>query len=347
MKIVAIIFGGFSTEHRESIKAAKILYKNIKSLTKKYKFKYFYLTKTNKWASSKISKMMVRGKLSINSDYTNNFSLENCNDNRILELNNVDVIYNTMMGSCGENGNIMGIADLYKKPIIGCGILTSALCLDKNLSKKLVESSGIKVVDYLYVDKNDKISDIISEIRNTIQFPCFVKPNNLGTCAYIFKADDEKEFKIKFKKIIKNNQKSDKYLIEKYINNTEMRIFIYEDDNGEMHTDDNYVTKLNLSRIEKKDTNNTSLFNHVDNNFSLEIKDKVKDYAIKLFKLFNMKDYSRIDFFIEENTNEIYFNEVNTQPFIGGCNVEYMLKDGLKYDKFFDMMIKKNLGLTI
>lgn len=344
MKTIAIVFGGYSSEHRESIKATKLLYKNINNLNEKYKFKYFYITKTNQWTTSEASKMMIKGKLSMNNDCTNNFNSKYCDNNRILELNKVDIIYSTMMGSCGENGNIMGLADLFKKPIIGCGILASAICLDKYLSKKLVQSEDIKIVDYLYVDKNDDISNIIREIKKTIKFPCFVKPNNLGTCAYIFKADNEKEFESKFKKVLTNNTKSDKYLIEKYIKNTEMRIFIYEDANGELHTNDLYVTKLNLSHIDKKKKNDSSpLFHHIENNFPNKIRNKVKNYAIKIFKLFNMKDYSRIDFFIEDNSSEIYFNEANTQPFIGGCNVEYMLKDGLKYETFFEMMIKKNL----
>src|SRR6187401_3112642 len=118
MKIVAIIFGGASSEHKESIKAAKILYRYAPKLSNKYKFEFFYLTFKNKFTTKKASNAMIKGKLPMESKYTKNFN--DYDDNRIIEFKDVDVIYNMMMGDSGENGNIMGLADLFKKPIIGC-----------------------------------------------------------------------------------------------------------------------------------------------------------------------------------------------------------------------------------
>lgn len=338
MKIVAIIFGGASSEHRESIKAAKILYKNINRLFNKYKFEFFYLTFGNKWATRAASKAMIKGKLPIESKYTRQF--DDCDSSRIIEIRNIDVIYNTMMGDSGENGNIMGLADIFKKPIIGCGILASALCQNKYLSKILAYQSGIQIVDYLYVDKDENLSDVVQMVKKNVGYPCFVKPDNLGTCSYVFKANNEKEFVEKFKHTVKRNHRSDKYLVEKYIDNIEVRIFVFQDTHDKIHTNDLYVTKLNESHLDGDDN---SLFKHFNNNFPSSMRKKICDYAIKIFKLFGMKDYARIDFFVENSTGEIYFNEVNTQPFIGKCNIEYMEKDGLSYQDFFDMMIKRNI----
>lgn len=86
-----------------------------------------------------------------------------------------------------------------------------------------------------------------------------------------------------------------------------------------------------------------SLFKHLDNDFPEKMRKKMCDYAVKLFRLLDMKDYARIDFFVQDDTDEIYFNEINTQPFIGSCNIEYMEREDLKYREFFDMMIRKNI----
>lgn len=163
MKTVAICTGGQSAEHRESIKAARILYKHLGNLLDKYNFEYFYLTTKNQWATKKASEAMIKGKLPMDSSYTRNFNY--IDDDRITEFKNVDVIYSTMMGDCGENGNIMGLADLFNKPIIGCGILASSLCQNKYLSKLIAKLAGINIVDYLYVNANDSLSEIVPKIK--------------------------------------------------------------------------------------------------------------------------------------------------------------------------------------
>ena len=342
MKIIGIVFGGCSAEHSESIRATIFLCKNIKSLFNKYKFKYFYLTKKNKWTNAEISEKMANNELKFDHKHIKDYDSTYCDDNRIISLKNVDVIYNTMMGDSGENGNIMGFADLVKVPIIGCTTLSSALCQNKYLTKRLVHDLGIRVVDDVYFDINiHKIKKIINKIKKKIGYPCFVKPYNLGTCAYIFKADNENELYNKLHDTIKNNSRSDKYLIEKFINNIEVRVFIYEDDNMNIHTNDKFVTKLNLKNLDGHD--DLSLFNHVDNNIPSIIREKIKNYAIKIFKRFEMKDYARIDFFVEIDSNTIFFNEANTQPFIGSSNLKLMKDDGFNYADFFDMMIKKNI----
>lgn len=329
---VAIIFGGASPEHQESVRAARTLYQEaiMAGLIQKYDFIYFYLSKQNHWANAKDSKAIISGQSRNKVSYYN--------DNRMLDLKKVDVIYNTMMGCCGENGNIMGLANIIGIPIIGCDILSSALTLDKHLSKILASGIDIPVVDFIYVDKNCPPEEIVSDIRQTVAFPCFVKPINLGTCAYVFKAHDEAEFYHKWEQTVQQNNLSNKYLIEKFIPNIEVRIFAYQDIRGKLHLNDKYTTKL---KEEILDTGGV-LFDHVSNNLSSEIRSKMKQYAANIFRLFKMKDYARIDFFVDKVTKQIYFNEANTQPFISPYNIELMEQDGITYADFIDLMIRRN-----
>lgn len=330
--VVAIIFGGASSEHRESIRAAQILYREAiqGKLDNKYIFQYFYLTRSNKWATAIDSWKIIR-KEQEKETY--------CSVDRILDLYNVDMIYNTMMGTCGENGNIMGLADIIGIPVIGCGILASALTLDKQLSKILAKNVNIPIVPYFSVDKDDGISSILEKIEEKIQFPCFVKPINMGTCSFVFRAENASDFVEKWTDTIRRNTLSDKYLIEKFIPNVEVRVFIYEDINDKLHTNDDYITILKKNALERGGV----LFDHLNNDLPLTVRNKICYSAIKIFKLFGMKDYSRIDFFIDTHTYKIYFNEANTQPFIGFSNIEHMKKDGISYAYFLDTMIRRNL----
>lgn len=337
---IAIIFGGKSSEHRESIKSTKLLYKHIKSLPDKYELHFFYMTRNSQWTTKQMSYSMIKGDLPMDSEFTKNISSKYYDNNRILELKKMNAIYNTMMGDSGENGNIMGLADLLGVPMIGCGILASALCADKHLSKILAKTSGVKIVDFILIDKR-KQNDI-KEIASNIEYPCFVKPTNLGTCSYVFRAENEKQFIENFTKILKKNDRSDQYLIEKFIDDmSEVRIFIYEDINGNLHANDLYVTQLNIKHLEGE---KISLFKSLNNNFSSSTRKKIIDYAKKMFKIFKLKDYARVDFFVKNQNNEIYFNEINTQPFISNKNIKFMENDGLTYIKFFETMIKRNVS---
>ena len=334
MPTIGIVFGGASTEYRESIRAARTLYQNaIKHLENKYRFRYYLLTRSNKFANSEFSEGIIKKTISKknmprDADY-----------DRISSLSRVNVIYSTLMGTSGENGNIMGLADILNVPIIGCGILASALSLDKKLSKILAESASIPVVKYLYVNKHSDTSSIIEKINKHIKFPCFVKPNNLCTCAYAFKANNASEFKHKWDETVNDNSYSDEYLIEQFIPNIEVRVFLYEDLNGKLHANDKYVTTLKDGAIGSGGV----LFDHVKNKLPTPIRKQIIRYAVKLFNLFGMKDYARIDFFVETTSNSIYFNEANTQPHIGPSSIKFMEDDGLPYYDFIEIMIRRNL----
>ena len=293
MKTIAIIFGGANYEHRESIKATRLLYKYIDKLFDTYHFKFYYLTKKNKWATEDYSNMMINEQFSKVCNYINDYHHHKYNNKRMLDLKNTDLIYNTMMGQIGEDGSIMGLANIINVPIIGCGILASSVSLDKHLSKILVSTLGINTTKSLLVDKREKINDVISNVHRKINYPCFVKPTNLGTSYFVFRANNENELRKKFSHALKHNQRSDKYLIEEYIDNTEVRIFIYQDKFNRIVTNDLYTTQLNLSYL---DDHKGSLFHKLDNNFQSRLRRKIKKYATQIFHLKQIKDLCSIFF---------------------------------------------------
>lgn len=329
-KTVGIIFGGKSTEHHESIRATRILYQYaIEPLEHKYRFKYFYLTKKNQWATANDSFRIIQKQK----------HQDEVDPHRICDLHLVDVLYSTCMGGCGENGNLAGLADIFQIPLIGCGILPSALCLDKPLTKLVAEQFGIPTVKSITVNKDENVSDILSAIDENIGYPLFAKPTNLGTCAYVFKATSEEEFRKKWAKSTKNNDCSPHYLIEQFIPNIEVRVFIYQDAKGEYHLNDGYVTTLKEEILLK----GGSLFKHLENSLEKSDRKTIRQYAIELFEALKIKDYARIDFFIDSEDGTIYFNEANTQPFLSTFNIKLMKKDGLEFSEFLDLMIQKNL----
>lgn len=337
---VAIIFGGCSPEHNESIRAAQYLYQEvILPLLKKYIFGYFYLDRNNQWATEKESKNLIKGTIE---------DVKTFDPRRILDLQSANVIYNTMMGSCGENGNIMGLADLYRIPMIGCDITASSVCQDKNLTKILVKTLGIPIVDYFVVRRETSSDEIVSQhAEKKIGFPCFVKPTNLGTCAHVFRAENKEDLKKKWERVRIKNQESQEYLVEKYIPNIEVRILVMENGKGYLDTNDLYVTTLKEGALDRK---SGALFDHQRNTLPREVRRKMCQYAKEIFRLIGMKDYARIDFFVKEEKEDgsykIYFNEVNTQPYLGSTNISLIKgQQGVTFAQLFEMFIRKNYRL--
>lgn len=328
---IGIVFGGQSPEHNESIRATRALYKHAirGRLDRKYTFRYFYLSSKNKWASNEDSKDVIRKTTKDSLHFSNK---------RLLELSKMDVIYNTMMGPCGENGNIMGLADLLNVPMIGCGITASALTSDKKLSKLVAESIDVPVVESLCVNRKERIGKIVNAVEKTVGYPCFVKPTNLGTCSHVFHAEDQIEFIQKWTEVSYMNDQSEVYLVEKFTPNLEIRVFVFEDQKGKLHFNDKYVTTLKEHALDV----GGGLFDHHENKLPQEIRDTIQKYTERIFHAFGMKDYARVDFFVTPNM-QIYFNEANTQPFIGKYNMYLLHEDGYPITKWMDMMITKYL----
>jgi D-alanine--D-alanine ligase len=243
------------------------------------------------------------------------------------------------MGPCGENGNIMGLADLLGTHMIGCGIAASALAADKKLSKLVAESVGIPVVESLCVKRGQPVGKIVNAVEKTVGYPCFVKPTNLGTCSNVFKAIDQPDFIQKWSEVSYTNDLSDTYLVEKFIPNLEIRVFVFEDAKGQLHFNDQYATTL------KEEVLNTGggLFDHHENTLSAQVRKTIQEYSERIFRTFEMKDYARIDFFVTPEM-QVYFNEANTQPFIGRYNMHLLKEDGYPITSWFKMMVEKNIS---
>jgi D-alanine-D-alanine ligase len=219
------------------------------------------------------------------------------------KINNIkiDCAILTTHGINGEDGKLQGFLDMNKIPYIGCDVLGSAICMDKEVSKILVKSVGINVLPWLTFHKNDDIN--IDNILNNFGKKLVVKTTNSGSSNGVFLANKD-NLSIIIKKAFELN---DKIIIEQEFNIKELEIsFIGNEysDIGEIIKDSNFYdykmkylgfTKLNIPA----DINDS-------------IKNKIINDAKIIKHILNLKNFSRIDFFLINNV--LYFNEVNTLP---------------------------------
>ena len=343
---IGIIFGGKSTEHDVSVVSGTSVIKNIDK--QKYEIYPIYIEKDGTWYTydKKIEEINV---LKIGEEIKEKTKIEN-----IIEyIKAMDVIFPVLHGLDGEDGSIQGMLEMLGIPYVGCGILASSIGLDKAYTKIIFEKAKIKQAKYeyirkyedkyIYVDKefNEEIfelEEIIEKITESIQYPMFIKPSNFGSSVGISKAKNKQELKAAIELAGKFDKK---ILIEQGINGLEVECAVL----GIEDVIASCVGKIKPAEefysYDAKYKNSESEV-VIPAPISNELSEKIRKYAIKAFKAINGSGLARVDFFIENNTNEIYINEINTMPGFTQISMYPKLfeESGIKYSEILSKLIE-------
>lgn len=317
---VIIIFGGKSYEHDVSIKSAKSILKYINS--EKYNLKLIYIDKNGEWyLCSNINKID---------------NLIPINDTKIF--NDCYCVFPIIHGNNGEDGKIQGYLDIIGVPYVGCNLISSALCMDKAFTKIILDNANIKQAKYIIVNKNNyDVDELKILIKEKIKYPCFIKPANAGSSIGISKIYHEHELN----KNIENALKYDKkIIIEECIYGRELEVGILGNDDiivsnvGEILPADDFYS------YDAKYNSKGSIVK-VPTSISDNIRTKILELAKRAYKELECSGLARVDFFLKNDTNEIYLNEINTMPGFTNISMYPLLFEeiGIKYDVLIDTLL--------
>ena len=338
---LGVIFGGMSTENEVScISGASV----IKHLNKeKYNVFPIYIDKIGNWYKVKLEDVEKSEELE------NKEHIENITE----YLKQMDVIFPVLHGLYGEDGTIQGLFELLKIPYVGCGVLASSVGMDKVYTKLIFEKANINQAKYIYIRKynekyiyideefNEKILELedIAKITNDkLRFPVFVKPSNSGSSVGINKAHNIEELK---NAIVEAGKYDNKILIEEGIVGKEVECAVLGNEDvisscvGEIKSADEFY-----SYDAKYNNENSKTL--IPAEISEENSKKIQKLAIKAFKAISGRGLSRVDFFIEDKTEKIYINEINTLPGFTSISMYPKLFEavGISYEKLLDDLIE-------
>lgn len=325
---LGIIYGGISTEHDVSIMSAKSIIKNLNK--DKYEVHEIYINKYGKWFEVK------------NGENEEIYNL-------IWTIKELDVVFPVLHGIGGEDGTIQGMLELLKVPYVGCGVLSSAVGMDKVYTKIIFEKAQILQTKYIsvykkedkyYIQKEDMEEEQlkIEHITGKLKFPMFVKPSNSGSSVGVKKAKDIGELKL----AIENASQYDrKIIVEEGIDGIEVECGILDD--GEIK-----ASTIGEIRSAKEFYSFDAKYNIPESktiipaNIDKEKIEEVKKLAIKAFKAIDGTGIARVDFFIEKDTNKIYINEINTMPGFTEISMYPKLFEslGMQYSELLDKLIQ-------
>ncbi len=349
-KCIGLIFGGRSNEHEVSISSAKTVFQAFNAQINKERFtvKAFYINKYGDWLDCDISEKILVGQIeNYKTKKQETFNQEKINFLDGIEFQNIDVWFPLLHGFNGEDGSIHGLIRFTKKPLVGCGIIGSALGMDKILMKTIFSNLKLPQVNYL-VFQNEDLNDkqvknkIINEILKKLKFPVFVKPSNSGSSLGISKVKNESEILVALEKAREIDQR---ILIEEGLEVREIECGIIG--NSKLLTSEigevNYESDWYDYDSKYHSNNNIIIPAEIDSKITKEIK----EIAIKSCRALNIFGFARVDFFLEKSSNKILLNEINTIPGFTKNSMFPMLWEasGLKIEQLVAKLVDISLDL--
>ncbi|MCL6524113.1 MAG: D-alanine--D-alanine ligase [Thermoflavifilum sp.] len=293
---IAVVCGGYSGEYEISLLSADTVMQHLQ--TAGYEVHKVLITKDGWFAISPTGERFPIDKNDFSALYPG-------------QRLHFDVVFNIIHGTPGEDGRLQGYLDMLGIPYTGCNAITSAITFNKSFCNRVVQSFGVvKVAQSVHLMKDQPFD--IEKLKAFLHFPCFVKPAEGGSSVGASKVKHADELEQAIQKAFAVDQQ---ILIETFIKGRELTCGLFAD----IHQ---HITVLPITEIiphkeffdyEAKYTPGVS-DEITPARISIDVRNRIADVAKTIYIKFNCKGLVRIDFILEEGTNDLYFLEINTIP---------------------------------
>lgn len=357
MKIkVGVLFGGMSVEHEVSIISAL---QAIHALDRdKYEPVPIYIDKQGSWYTGEglsdienykqLPELLKRSEqVILHTNQEGKHLLLNAESGlfRKKVIEEIHVAFPVTHGTYGEDGSLQGWLDLNKIPYVGCDVLSSAVGMDKIVMKTIVRGAGLPVIDYVWFYSKrwfDAQQECVDLVEQKLGYPVIVKPANLGSSVGIEKAGSRDEL---VEAIESASSFSPRIIVEKMVTNLkEVNCSVIGDYEHVEASECEEVLKSDeiLSYQDKymnqasKGMSGTSRI--IPANIGEETTRQVQELAKQTFLELGCGGVSRIDFLIDQNTNNVYINEINTIP--GSLSFYLWQPKGKDFNQLTDELVQ-------
>lgn len=333
------VFGGRSTEHEVSCKSVVNIVKNIN--TDKYDVVLVGITKEGEWLlvdslsdiisgqwydSKKRACLLPDAKLK---------SLVITDEDGTVSFRRIDVIFPALHGKNGEDGTIQGLFEMAQIPYVGCGVLASAVSMDKLYTKIICDGPlsviGVRQAKYVSVVGNEikDMDSCVRRVEEAFSYPVFVKPSNAGSSCGVTKAHNREELMDGLKKAYAVDCK---ILIEETIVGREVECAVFKDCDGEIKASGVGEIKA-AADFYDYDAKYNNPQSETDTNPDIKTEDAelIRKAAKTVFSAVDGFSLARIDFFLTEEGP--VFNELNTLPGFTAISMYPMLWEVKGVDK--------------
>lgn len=343
-KKLAVLFGGQSSEHVVSCMSAANVISQIN--TEKYELLLIGITEDGHWLKTDCVEDIRSGawresrtEAVISPDATKKCVI--FTEQGQTRMETIDVVFPVLHGLYGEDGTIQGLLELAQIPYVGCGVLASAVSMDKLYTKIIVDDLGIRQADYVPVlcwKMKKDMDGIVRQVEDKFAYPVFIKPSNAGSSRGVSKADNREMLIAGLNEAAKHDSK---ILVEETIVGHEVECAVLG--GGANPVASSGVGEI-LAAAEFYDFdakyNNEESRTVIGPELPGDSAERVRKAAEQIFNAVDGFGLSRVDFFVTEG-GEVIFNEINTMPGFTAISMYPMLWEaaGISKPELIDRLI--------
>ncbi len=339
---IGILFGGRSGEHEVSLASAASVIRGLDP--DKYEAVPIGITKEGHWligaGAQKMLPEVLKGgqRVMMTADPT---------DAALVKLDGsgggqrLDVVFPVMHGTFGEDGTIQGLLDLAGLPFVGAGVLGSAIGMDKDVAKRLLQVAKIPVVPWITVHRHaweSRPQEIQRAVEAEFEYPVFVKPATLGSSVGMTKVHSREELAPALNLAAEFAMK---ILVERCMVAREIEVSVLGNRNPQASVPGEIVPHREFYDYAAKYLEEgTQLLIPAD--LKPAQVQKIQQYAVDAFRALELSGMARVDFFLEKKGGKIYLNEVNTIPGFTSISMYPKLWEasGIPFRELIDKLIE-------
>lgn len=346
MKNIAVIFGGCSSEYEVSLQSAYSVITHIDRT--RFKPILIGISKDGSWFLYEGDTEKIINDTWCDSGCCTPVSLSlNRNEKSLILLKNeglekvhIDAAFPVLHGRNGEDGTVQGMFELINVQVVGCGILASALCMDKDRAHKLAKAAGISVPNSFVLMKGSDIQTAAVKAEQ-IGYPLFVKPMKAGSSYGVSKVLGADGLMAAIKLAFEYDEE---IIIEEGISGFEVGCAIMGKDELIVGEVDEIELAEGFFDYTEKYTLKTSAI-HVPARVDADTKERILQTAKTIYRALGCQGFARVDMFVADS-GEIYFNEVNTIPgFTTHSRFPNMMKAaGISFEQIVNTAIEAALA---
>ena len=327
---IAVVFGGRSGEHDVSIRSAASV---VSALNReKYEVIPVGITNEGRWLSPAESALLLPSDTGSLSTETGLVVSQEPGG-----ATGFDVVFPVLHGTFGEDGTVQGLFELADVPYVGCGVLGSAVAMDKDVMKRLFRERGLPTVDHVAVARRER-REHPARLEERFGYPMFVKPANLGSSVGITKVQDAAELT---RALDLAAQHDSKIVVEPAIEGREIECSVLGNDRPEASVPGEVIPGGEFYDYQAKYIDDTSEL-VIPGPLSAGQASEVQRLAVEAFQAVECAGLARVDFFLENSSGRVLLNELNTMPGFTSISMYPKLWEasGVPYSELVDRLVK-------
>ncbi|WP_152654866.1 D-alanine--D-alanine ligase [Oceanobacillus sp. CFH 90083] len=345
-KKVGIVFGGKSSEHEVSLQSAKNIVDAIN--LDKYEVYLLGIDKQGNWHVNDHSHYLINEEdpslIALNKTGEGIAIVPGAEKNQIIQtdsdisMDQLDVIFPIVHGTLGEDGSLQGMLKMANIPFVGSDVLGSAISMDKDIAKRLLNDAGLNVARGFSFRKAKQDQIVYQDVAAELGTPLFIKPANQGSSVGVHKVETEEEFNHAIQDAFLYDHK---VLVEETVVGREIECSVLGNEHPIASVPGEILPTVEFYSYEAKYIDESGARLEIPAVLDKEVAEQIQATAIQAFEALHCEGLARVDVFLKED-NTIIINEINTLPGFTKISMYPKLweESGISYRELIEKLIE-------